>query len=537
MSATEFAAFLDKHLAQVEPLSRDVNLAYWDATISGKASDFERSARLQVELQKIYSSASEFEKIRRWKEDSSITDQIDLRQIGLLHNAYLRNQIDPALNERITTLQSKIDNQFNIYRASINGRSATSNDILDILKGSSDSALRHRAWEAGKQVGAVVKDDLVKLVHLRNRAAVSLGYENYYSMSMDLSEQDEKEIVSLFQELEELTHDPFKNLKAEIDERLSSRFKIKADEIRPWHYEDPFFQEGPRIYDVDLGAYYSSHDILGLVRCFYESIGLEVDEILSKSDLYEKPGKDQHAYCTDIDRKGDIRILANIKNDETWTGTMLHELGHAVHDRHIDLNLPYLLRQEAHIFTTEAIAMLFGRLSKDPDWIRDMLGIPDEEREKIAADLAKSLRLHQLVFTRWSQVMLHFERQLYLDPDQNLNQLWWDLVHEFQMLTPPHNPDFPYWAAKTHIVTAPVYYHNYLLGEVLASQLSRYIQREVLPDGASRSLVGHTAVGDYLKQSVFAPGARYRWDALIVNATGEELSPKYFVREFVEAVL
>jgi peptidyl-dipeptidase A len=192
------------------------------------------------------------------------------------------------------------------------------------------------------------------------------------------------------------------------------------------------------------------------------------------------------------------------------------------------------LRQEAHILTTEAIAMLFGRLSKNPDWIQDMTGIAETERKRITGDLARGMRLHQVVFARWSQVMLHFERELYNDPEQDLNALWWDLSHKYQMVTPPDNLNTPHWAAKMHIVSAPVYYHNYLLGELLASQLGHYIHKHVLPAGSTKSFCGHAPVGSYLKERFFAPGARYRWDELIHKATGEDLSPKYFVREFVD---
>ncbi|MDH3215533.1 MAG: M2 family metallopeptidase [Candidatus Krumholzibacteria bacterium] len=536
MSETELASFLQSHVGQIEELSRQVNLAYWNATISGKARDFERSAQLQVQLQRVYSERRDFERLSRWKEDPTITDELDQRQVILLHHAYLRNQIDPDLNERMTKLQSKIENQFKVYRASVNSKKATSNEILKILKESNDSDLRRHAWQAAKQVGAVVVDDLITLVKLRNEAAASLGYDNYYSMSLELGEQDENDIMSVFGELEKLTRDPFKAAKEEADVQLAARFAIKPSEMRPWHYEDPFFQEAPRVFSVDLDRYYEKHGIVDLVTRFYHGIGLRVEEILARSDLYERPGKDQHAYCTDIDRKGDIRILANIHNDETWMGTMLHELGHAVHDRYIDPSLPYILRQEAHIFTTEAIAMLFGRLSKDADWIQEMIDISDGEKQAVAEDLYKSLRLHQLIFVRWSQVMMHFERNLYIDPDQNLNQLWWQLAQEFQLLTPPDGHDFPHWASKTHIVTAPVYYHNYLLGEMLASQLGHFIRAKILTDDA-KTLGGRTEVGDFLKQRIFAPGAKYRWDSLIREATGEDLSPRYFVREFVERTL
>jgi len=534
MTSSDFASFLEAFLHQAEPLSRSVNLAYWTATVSGKEADFDKLADLQVRLQKQYSNPKDFEKIKTWYQSGSGLSDLDKRQVDILYHAFLRNQISPDLNERITKLSTRIENQFNVYRAKVGGKAVTSNDILRILKESNDSALRKNVWLAGKGVGSVVHDDLLTLVKLRNEAADTLGYTNYYSMSLDLNEQNEDEVVGLFDELEKLTREPFAEMKAAADERLAERYGIATTGIRPWHYEDPFSQEAPRVFDVDLDQYFKDYNVLDLVTKYFDGIGLDVRDILERSDLYEKPGKDQHAFCTDIDRKGDIRILANIKNDETWTGTMLHELGHAVHDKFIDPNLPYLVRQEAHIFTTEAIAMLFGRMSKDPDWIQEMAGISDKEKARISGDLGRNLRHSQLMFARWSQVMMHFERELYTNPGQNLNELWWSLVERFQMIIPPEESDAPHWAAKTHIVTVPVYYHNYLLGEVLASQLTHFVRSNILPPGEpSNSFSGFTGVGDYLTEKIFAPGAKYRWDEMIVRATGEPLTPEHFAEQFV----
>ena len=95
--------------------------------------------------------------------------------------------------------------------------------------------------------------------------------------------------------------------------------------------------------------------------------------MIARSDLYEKKGKSPHAFCTDIDREGDVRVLANIVPNEYWMGTMLHELGHSVYSsKNIPQTLPYVLRSEAHILTTEGVAMMFERLSQAaaPGWRR-----------------------------------------------------------------------------------------------------------------------------------------------------------------------
>ncbi|UCH85164.1 MAG: M2 family metallopeptidase, partial [Candidatus Latescibacterota bacterium] len=260
MPASDLSTFLESHVRVVEPLSREINLAYWKATISGRTEDFDRFAELLLDLQRVYSSAKEFDRVRRWKDDPRVTNPLERRQIDLLYNDYLRNQIDPALNEQITKLGSKIENQYNVYRATLDGKTITSNDLVKILTESDNAELKRRAWQAGKDVAAVVTKDLIELVKLRNEAAESLGYDNFYSMSLDLNEQDESAVIALFDEIDELTLAPFTGLKNEIDERIAARYHIRTTELRPWHYDDLYFQETPRVLDIDLDRYYKDSD-------------------------------------------------------------------------------------------------------------------------------------------------------------------------------------------------------------------------------------------------------------------------------------
>jgi peptidyl-dipeptidase A len=211
--------------------------------------------------------------------------------------------------------------------------------------------------------------------------------------------------------------------------------------------------------------------------------------------------------------------------------TILHELGHGVYSYYCDRSLPFTLRDAAHTFTTEAIAEMFGRMATDPDWMMDNGIIDKKESEKIAGDAKKALRLQMLVFSRWAQVMYRFEKSMYENPDQDLNKLWWDLVEKYQMLTKPEGRDMPDWATKIHIALYPCYYHNYLLGELLASQFYTYLTTSIT---ASKSFTGDKAVGAWLKEKVFMPGARYYWNDMIERATGEKLTAKYFAKQFVQ---
>jgi peptidyl-dipeptidase A len=528
-------AFIDDHVQKVQPMMKQANLAYWEAAISGKPEDYNEVSELTLEIRQVYSNEQEFAYLKQLKETGQIKNHLLARQLKALYNAYLENQIEPELLRQIVDLGTEIEKDFSTFRGTIEGEKVTDNEIKEILKTETDSVKRKQAWLASKQVGAVVADDLIRLVKLRNQAAQKLGFENFHTLSLTVAEQDVQELDRTFDELYELTNQPFAKLKADLDHRLADMYGVGVRELKPWHYHDPFFQETPMVYELDLDKYYEDKDVRKLAEKFYVGIGLPVESILVHSDLYEQEGKNPHAFCTDIDREGDVRILCNLKNNEAWMETILHELGHAVYDKYHDPDVPFLLRRPAHIFTTEAIAMLFGRLSRNPAWMQQMLDLTDKQRAEIEKVSEKYAQLKQLIFARWAMVMYDFEKQLYADPNQNLNALWWDMVQKYQFVDSPPERDEPDWAAKIHFTIAPCYYHNYMLGELLASQLHHHLVHELLKRDSDENVgyVDQKRVGDFLTEKVFDAGAVYRWNDMIERATGEPLTPKYFVGQFV----
>lgn len=523
--------FIDSLTTVVEPLLKESSLAYWDATATGKEECYTQYAQLNMELTKVYSNKADFEKIKKFRE-FKIKDPLLKRQLDVVYYDYVTNQADTALLNQITQLAASIEGRFNTFRGKIDSKEISGNDIKQILINSTNMTQHRKAWEASKQVAQAVEADLLKLVHLRNEAAKQIGFNNFYEMSLISDELDPAEIARIFKELDRATQEPFKQAKAEIDIILAKRYNIKSDDLRPWHYADPFFQEVPILSEINLDKYYEKQNVIELGRRFYDGIGLNVDSILAKSDLYERENKYPHAYCTDIDRAGDVRIMVNVRNNDYWLSTVLHELGHGVYSYNVDHNLPYLLRTEAHTFTTEAVAMFFEKLSKNPDWIQQMLGLSDEEKAKIVEATAKTLRYENMIFACWSLVVLNFEKEMYEDPDQDLNKLWWDLVEKYQLINRPENRNMPDWASKIHICSYPVYYHNYQLGGLLAAQLMNAVAKNQGFTSINEiRFVNNPAIGDYLKTNIFFVGKKYKWDDIIVRATGEKLTAKYFVEQ------
>lgn len=130
--------------------------------------------------------------------------------------------------------------------------------------------------------------------------------------------------------------------------------------------------------------------------------------------------------------------------------------------------------------------------------------------------------------------MLRFEKAMYENPDQDLNELWWTQVAKYQGLRKPLGRNKPDYASKIHIVSAPVYYHNYMLGELFASQLHHSIVKELYP-GKNTDEVFYAVnpkVGDFMKSRVFNLGRTLSWDKMVEFATGSPLAADSFAKDF-----
>jgi peptidyl-dipeptidase A len=476
---------------------------------------------------RVYANADEYALVKQWHESGACGDAHEARMVQRLLLLYWGGQNDEQTIAMLTESMKEVRGIYTNFRARYNGREVSDNTLGEVLRRETDSEKLREAWEASKQVGQQVSEKLLALVRARNTAARRKGFDNYYQQSLTLSELSEEMVFSLFDELEALTREPYRKAKAELDARLSARFRLPVNALRPWHYFDPFFQAWPQLGEANLDSHLAGKDPAALALKVYDGIGLEVRDILARSDLYERPGKNQHAFCIDIDRAGDTRILCNVQRDLRWNGTMLHELGHAVYNKYIDPALPYLLRTPAHSLSTEAIALLMGRLTLAEAWLRDVAEMPAETVARLLPVLQHQECNRQILFARWVFVMAHFERALYADPEQDLNSLWWDLVERFQLLTRPERRHAPDWAAKYHTANSPAMYHNYLLGELNASQLRRALTMDC------GGLLAHPQAGEWLRERVFARGAEADWNESLRRATGETLTPKYFVEEFI----
>lgn len=521
---------LAQHDSVIRPQLYQVYCGEWDSNVTGKDEDYAKKTEAEKKLISLFSDVATFEKLKQ-TVTSGIEDPILARQMTIMLNQYSSYQGDRAALEKITDISSTIAQKFNVFRAEMDGKAVSDNEVRDVLTSSDSSEKREKAWRASKKVGEQIEGDLAELVSARNTLATSLGYNNYYQMSLALDEQKDTDILQLFDELDTLTRPLFQKMKAEVDATLAAKCHISTKELMPWHYQDPFFQETPTIFsgNYDFEGVYKNIDCAEICRKFYAGIGLPVDSILAHSSLYEQPGKCPHAFCIDMDHEGDVRILCNIVPSERWLSTVLHELGHAVYGSTYIPPMPFLLRDAAHTFITEGVAMMFERFGRCATWLEAM-GVPVEDKAAYNATVGPMQRAGLLVFSRWCQVMVRFEKSMYENPSQNLSRLWWDLVEEYQEIRRPDVEAKPDYAAKYHISCAPCYYHNYELGEMYSSQLRRAIFEAVTP--GTDTILGHYAskkeAGQFMIDHVFAYGRKLPWNEMVLASTGKPLSPEAF---------
>lgn len=527
---TERRAFVQSYIGEFQPRHRARMEASWSLMTTGSEMARDELGEASQALELMHADASTYEQLSRWvKEDPTGDSELD-RQIEVLQHAFGHRQGPPELLARIVELQTELSHTFGTHRGEVDGAPMSDSEIERVLSESDDVELRRKAWEASKSVGATVADRVRELARLRNELAVGQGYRDYYAMSLARQELDEDELFRTLDTLERATRAPFRTRKAVYDAERARRFETRAEELRPWHYTNPFFQSVEVPDALPLDETFADLDLEDVTARFYDGLGMNVRDVLARSDLYPREGKNQHAFCMDVDRAGDIRVLANVRPSERWMSTMLHEFGHAVYDRYLDRNLPYVLRRPAHTFVTESIAMLMDRQTNNVEFLIEYAGLPAMEVTPLSGELRRNACFRMQVFVRWVLVIVNFERALYEDPDrEDLNAHWWSLVRRYQLIEPPEGrEEHPDWAAKLHLALAPVYYQNYMLGELLASQLHAHISTQ----SRHPALADNQYAGEFLIQQIFQPGASLRWDALVERATGQELSPDAFIKEF-----
>ncbi len=524
--------FISHHEAKVQPLDKAIQAARWSYDESGSREDLERLDSLKRQRSRLLHDERAFSYLEGLRTSGNIHDPYLQRQVECLYREYLPCQAPLALQDSILTLELSLKSQ-------------TLNRIVDPEMRHADDVLRNstrekelqEAWQYVKSSGKEMGDALAVLVRLRNESARFLGFSNYFDMTLFLEEQDGVCLDSLFSELEQGTEAAYLSMRRRMDSIWFQGKVFDTASLRPWHLRGKFFRLGQRSYGTARDKYYQYVSMENVVMRFFSSINLDLSDVLGRSRVSGEMVFLPFLDCIDMDRNRDVRIIGHLSGTENDMQMLLAMVGEAAYYKNISNTLPYLLRAPASPALVCGVGSFFARMAAYPNWVLSMGIFSAGQACDIRGTTLRAMRQDQLFTCRWWMTVYYFEKRMYEDPDVDLDSLWQELFFRFLRIEPGKDRiGHSDWAMENYFSFHAVQAHNFVLGELWASQVLAHLCQDDPRMGrdSNPNVVGNGRMGTYFKKYVFQPGASLSWQELTVSCTGKPLSCEAFLHQFAE---
>jgi peptidyl-dipeptidase A len=542
-----FRHYLDRKTGLIRNYFMEMSLAYYNASVSGKESDYKKLMDLELDFSRsnrnmpenfspdnfstitknVFTNEEDFELLQKLKNSGLITDTLLYRQLIYLYHSFLSSQIESDKYKKLLERESKLSHTLSTVKLELNGKVYNATKIDSVRKSTSSSQVLENIARSYQEMGKAIAPDIIKLVKDRNEIAATFGFPDYYHLLLEEKDQSPQKIQSLISEIELKTRDQFFEVKKIIDKKLAKRFGISNEQLRPWHYNDSRTSYLPKHFITKLDSLLSPTDPIKRTSDFFAGIGLPIQDIIDKSELR----KCKTDATIIIDFKNDIRMIGGITNTFDGLSKILHEGGHASHYKNISDNLPYLLKGPS-LFISEGIASYFANLATDSLWLSKEISSNEKTKRQIALFCRHFRQVDQLFKIRRQMVFAEFEREIYTSPDQDLDLLWHQLNLKYLGINYPEEKGTCFWATNKYLASLSCNIQSYVVADVFAAQLKHAVDDQVL-NKKNISIQNNKAVGKYLIDKLYQYGDLYPWEELVEKATGEPLNSAYFVNELV----
>jgi len=547
----------DRYEKNTRELSVKYNEALWKVMKGGTKEDYETFVKVGKEqmvsgpgnasreqaalefygkkLDLVFEDIESLETVRNILSSGHLKDSMMIREMELLYLHLLNRQANVQGKEELFRQDLRIMQDFPLYKPCYKGDTVNEAELYQILYRSVNSEETGGAWASLMGFGEIAAPEIILSVNIKNKIANELGYRDYYQLAMAFYEQDPDSIQGIFDDFELQTRDLYKTVKQRTDSLIRERYGIKQEDIRPWHYQAKYFTHIPAAFTPPVFyELYEGRDLIAATSRFFGGIGLPVDDIIKRSEFDVENSMLNISFMMNVDYRNDIRVMVgDAGNPHRNFRFMLHEFGHAVHNKYTDQDIPYLLRMP-NLAIAEAVSALFERRYYDPALLGEIMGVDGQQLEQFITDCRPSDEMNHLVYMRFIYLLSAFERELFRDPGQDLNALWYELMKKYMLIDCPERYGYPDWAASRHIFLSHTVVHNYLLADIIASQLQFSIENEILQDplGFDKGIAGREEIGIYLVNNLFCYGNSLFWQDLIRNATGEDLSSDHYMDQY-----
>lgn len=435
---------------------------------------------------------------------------LDLRRVRIMEMTFRPYHLSARLNELSLTIEEKINelsSVLNTHRCSVAGREMTSPEIARILLSETDRDLRKKAYLSRTGVNVpLVNAGFLQLIEMRKEFAHEYGAPDF---------------VQYMLEQQELNPAMFDSWKDEVKSVLPLMKKIRSgfgrdiigdSDVMPW---DTSFISG-RIAP-ELNRHVNMADFYSPISELFSMVGINISGMNITYDIFPRKNKSEWGYNFPVETGVDSRILANVRDRYFEFGVLLHETGHAVHSFTTDAD-ETILNMGISGIVSEGIANLFGRFSTHEAFYSGFFDENPEEAGKNFRRLKLWKRANQLRAV--TRILL--DQALYRNKLENIDdihQLLWRT--NMEILGEQPYADIPLWASTIHYTTHPIYFHNYLLGDLTCDMLEEvFLNREGISDITDRP----ESFGEFILDEVIRPSGRYPCPELYRRISGEDLS-------------
>ncbi len=471
----ELNKFLTQKEIQYEQICFDLGQAYWN----------------------FYSDENEYD-LKAPKDDF----------YALLTNDTLNNLIDTwhLKKEEIndTILKRRIDMWHNVLL------SAKVEYDADIMK------LRNELEEMFDVSGEADKSNydyegnIVKLIKMRNQKSVELGFDNYAHLSFEVNGLGYEWFTNFVKVLDEATVGPYTDLVNELKkEQNINDFSRKQF----FYFIGQFFSNNnPRKINTDNN--------IELVKESLHNIGINYDELPAKLVEMELP-----------DGIGGQGLMINIPNDFRAVMTLgmdisvwMHEMGHGLHGLYNSINTPILEGYEwipgnGNGAFAEGMAETNARFAQNIEWQIKYTELTEDEIIKRKELVNK----YAPVFIRYHLFYCLRELNLYLNPEKPFEEIDLELAKKYFLI---ETNDLHLRGLKDMIyVSYPLYLQNYLLADLVSTQIHTTLEEKFGKDYAFNK-----DVGKYLADKFYSKGEYFDWNTRLENGTGKPLDIEQYLK-------
>lgn len=486
---------------KTEWLDYRIALEEWDLYTTGHADSLDFYNGLYHYLL----SEEGLQKIAKIRKPA-LSNEDDLRRFELVKDAVLGGEIE--LDPDVSHIRDSLSNIDINYRATFEGAESYTNDLYRIYRTDKDPVRREKAYRAYVSIGAKMHEGLEQLFKLRNQKTKRLGFNNYFTFTLQNQKININDYLQLLTRLDSLSEQPYSKILESIKEKL----RMSDPEI--WDIAYAY-----RAINNKIERYFPIDSQMVYIKSSLKDVGYDLDKYPIYFDLESRPGKSQFAYAFTIKAPYDMRVLANLTDGIQSTRTLMHEIGHTLHSAFIKQEDPLFSNTMIDGILSEGMAQTVAAFLNDKQWLVEYAHVP----ASVADEYLQAKKELDIIYLRTTLLRLQFEFEAYNNPNRDLNKLYWDLFEKYMML-PRHDDIYP-WASIIHYTTHPVYLHNYLYADMIAAQNIAYIKDNFGP------LVQNKSYRSFLTQNYFRFGAKYDWRELLKRGTDSELQPDYFIAQ------